>query len=231
MVGISHFPNTTIGKKVIMALTGLIWIGFVAGHMFGNLKIFLGEEHFNHYAHGLRTLGEPLLAYGQALWIARIVVIVALVAHIWSAISLTLLNKQARSSGYVQHRKLNANAAQMTMIFGGIALVLFILFHLMHFTLGAVVHPSFNPDNPYYNVVVGFQSYGYILVVVYLLALIALALHLYHGMWSVFQTLGLNNKTYTDALRILAWLVAIFIPLGFALVPLSVVFGIVGLEG
>ncbi|MDM8528757.1 succinate dehydrogenase cytochrome b subunit [Anaerolineales bacterium HSG24] len=228
MVGILHFPNTTIGKKIIMALSGAIWLGFLAGHMVGNLKIFMGAEHFNEYAHGLRTLGEPILVYGQALWIARLVVVPALVLHVWAAITLSLLNMQARDSKYVQHRKLNANAAQLSMIFGGIALFLFIIFHLMHFTLGVLVHPSFNPNDPYHNVIAGFQSYFYIPAVIYLIALAALSLHLYHGTWSMFQTLGLNNKTYTKSLRILAWLVAISITAGFALVPLSVMFGVVG---
>jgi len=228
MVGILHFPNTTIGKKVIMALSGLIWIGFIAGHMFGNLKIFLGAEHFDHYAHGLRTLGEPILAYGQALWMVRIVFIVSIVAHVWAAITLTQRNGQARSSKYTQHRKLNANNAQLTMIYGGVAMLLFIIYHLMHFTIGVPgIHPDFQAESAYHNVVVGFQSHFYIPVVIYLIALSALALHLYHGTWSMFQTLGFNNKTYSGGLRTIAVLMAVVIPLGFAAVPIAVVLGIV----
>jgi succinate dehydrogenase / fumarate reductase cytochrome b subunit len=224
------FPKTTIGKKVIMALSGLVWIGFVVGHMVGNLKIYMGAEHFNEYAHGLRTLGEPFLAYGQALWLVRLVIIFAIVSHIWAALTLKTRNLSARSTGYAMHRKLKASAATLTMIYGGVAILLFIIYHLMHFTLGVPgIHPNFDPNDPYMNVIVGFQSGFYIPVVFYLIALLALAFHLYHGTWSMFQTVGLNNKTYDGAIRGLAWLVAIVIPLGFATVPLGVVFGLLTL--
>jgi succinate dehydrogenase / fumarate reductase cytochrome b subunit len=230
MVGVMSFPRTTIGKKVIMALSGIIWIGFVAGHMFGNLKIYTGAEHFNEYAHGLRTLGEPLLAYGQALWLVRFVIIFAIVSHVWAAITLKQRNMQARPQGYAQHRKLNANAAQLTMIYGGIAILLFVIYHLLHFTVGvAGIHPNFDPNDPYQNVIIGFQSGFYIPVVIYMIALLSLAFHLYHGTWSMFQTVGLNNKTYDGMLRGLAWFVAIVIPLGFATVPLGVMFGLLTL--
>jgi succinate dehydrogenase / fumarate reductase cytochrome b subunit len=220
------FPTTTIGKKVIMALTGVIWIGFVAGHMFGNLKMYTGAEHFNAYAHALRTIGEPFLMYEQALWLVRIVMIVAVVLHVWAALTLKQRNMTARAVGYNQHRKLKASAATLTMVYGGIAILFFIIYHLLHFTLGTV-HPNFDPDNPYANVILGFQQmYA---VVVYLIALISLALHLFHATWSMFQTVGLNNKTYDGGIRILAWAAAILIPLGFATVPLGVVFGLLTL--
>lgn len=230
MVGVLSFPQTTIGKKVIMALSGVIWVGFVAGHMFGNLKMYTGAEHFNEYAEGLRTLGAPFLAYSQALWLVRLVVIFAIVSHVWAALTLKQRNLQARAHGYAQHRKLHANAAQLTMIYGGIAILIFIIYHLMHFTLGVPgVHPNFDPTNPYQNVIIGFSSYAYIPAIVYLLGLVALAFHLYHGTWSMFQTIGLNNKTYDGTLRGLAWLAAIIIPLGFATVPLGVMFGLLTL--
>lgn len=230
MVGVLAFPKTTIGKKVIMALSGVIWIGFVAGHMFGNLKIFTGAEHFNEYAEGLRTFGEPFLAYGQALWLIRFVLIFAIVSHIWAALSLWSRNRHARETRYAQHRKLHANAATLTMIYGGVAIFLFIIYHLLQFTLGTPgVHPDFDPSDPYSNVIIGFQSYSFIPVIIYLVALVALAFHLYHGSWSMFQTLGLNNKTYDGSLHVLAWLVAIIISAGFATVPLAVVFGILHL--
>ncbi|MCG3212230.1 MAG: hypothetical protein FOGNACKC_05878 [Anaerolineae bacterium] len=230
MVGVLSFPQTTIGKKVIMAISGLIWIGFVAGHMFGNLKMYTGAEHFNDYAEGLRTFGAPFLAYGQALWLVRIVVIIAIVSHVWAALTLKARNLQARAHGYAEHRKLHANAAQLTMIYGGIAILIFMIYHLMHFTLGVPgVHPNFDPTDPYQNVIIGFQSYYYIPTIIYLIGLVALAFHLYHGTWSMFQTIGLNNKTYDGALHGLAWLAAIVITLGFATVPLGVVFGLLTL--
>jgi succinate dehydrogenase / fumarate reductase cytochrome b subunit len=228
MVGLMSFPNTTIGKKVIMAVSGVIWIGFLAAHMFGNLKIYTGAEHFNEYAHALRTLGEPFLMYEQALWLFRIVLTAAVVLHVWAALTLKQRNLVARADRYSQHRKLKASAATLTMVYGGIAIFFFILYHLLHFTVGTA-HPSFDPANPYANVVIGFQSQGYIPVAVYLVALVFLALHLYHATWSMFQTVGLNNKTYDGGIRILAWATAILIPLGFATVPLGVVFGLLTL--
>lgn len=230
MVGVLAFPKTTIGKKVIMALSGVIWIGFVAGHMFGNLKIYMGAEHFNEYAEGLRTFGAPFLAYSQGLWLVRLVIIFAIGSHVWAALTLKARNLSARSTGYAMHRKLNASAATLTMIYGGVAILVFIIYHLMQFTLGVPgIMPNFDPTNPYQNVIIGFQSYYYIPVVVYLIALLALAFHLYHGTWSMFQTIGFNNKTYDGGIRALAWLAAILIPLGFATVPLGVVFGLLTL--
>lgn len=227
MVGVMSFPKTTIGKKVIMAITGAIWVGFVAGHMVGNLKIYTGAEHFNEYAEGLRTFGEPILAYGQFLWLARIVLIFALVSHVWAAVTLKRRNMSARPSGYALHRKQKASAPTLTMVYGGIAILLFIIYHLMHLTLGVPgIHPNFEAHNAYQNVVIGFQSPFYIPVAIYMIALVALAFHLYHGTWSMFQTVGLNNKTYDSGIRILAWAAAILIPLGFATVPLGVLFGI-----
>ncbi|RME99903.1 MAG: succinate dehydrogenase [Chloroflexi bacterium] len=227
MVGVMHFPQTTIGKKVIMAISGVVWIGFLAAHMFGNLKVYTGAEHFNEYAEGLRTLGAPILGYAQALWVLRIIVIVSIVAHMWAALTLNQRNRQARPARYTEHKKLSANYATLTMIYGGVAIFFFIIYHLMHFTWGvAGVHPSFIATDPYHNVIAGFSSYGYVPAIIYLIALVFLAFHLFHGTWSLFQTLGLNNKTYDGALHGLAWAVALVITLGFATVPLGVMFGL-----
>ncbi len=228
MVGVMHFPRTTIGKKVIMALSGAVWVGYLAAHMFGNLKIYTGAAHFNEYAEGLRTLGAPILGYGQALWLFRIIIIFAFVSHVWAAFTLKQLNRQARSEGYAEHRKLKASYATLTMIYGGVAILFFVIYHLMHFTFGTpVVHPDFQAHDAYHNVVVGFSSYGYFPAIIYLIALVFLGFHLYHGTWSMFQTLGLNNKTYDQGLRGLAWLAALVITLGFATVPLGILFGII----
>ncbi|MDX1523512.1 MAG: succinate dehydrogenase cytochrome b subunit, partial [Anaerolineae bacterium] len=141
--------------------------------------------------------------------------------------SLTQQSRTARPKSYAHTKRLRTNAASLYMRYGGVFILLFIIFHLMHFTWGWLVHPDFIQGEPYHNVITGFTSLAYIPVVIYLIGLVALALHLYHGAWSMFQTLGLNNKTYTDAIRLLAWALAIIIPLGFAVVPLAVVFGIV----
>lgn len=218
--------RSTIGKKVIMAVTGLIWIGYVVVHMYGNLKVFLGAEAFDSYAEGLRTLGEPLLGHSHLLLIARLVLIISLVLHVWAAVSLYGLARRARGTRYSVYRTQQANVAALSIRYGGLAILLFILYHLMHFTWGVPgVHSDFRPGHPYHNLVVGFQSWP--VVIVYLLALVALGLHLYHGTWSMFQTLGLNNRTYSRLLRLVALGLALVVSLGFAIVPLAVLFGMV----
>ena len=226
-VGIVTLPQTTIGKKVIMALSGAIWIGYLLMHMYGNLKIFTGAEHFNEYAAGLRTLGAPVFGYAHLLWVARVVLIASFLPHIWAGIVLYFRKLKSRGDGYTQHKKLRANSATLTMVFGGIAIGLFVLYHLMHITFGTVgIHPDFKEHDAYHNVIIGFQSYGYVPAIIYLVGLVAIGFHLYHGAWSMFQTLGLNNKSYDSLIRGLAILLALVILIGFAIVPISVMLGL-----
>ena len=224
--GILNLPRTTIGKKVIMAITGLIWIGYVLGHLYGNLKIFIGGAYFNEYAEGLRTLGAPLLGHGHFLFIARTVLIAALLAHIWAATMLTLRANEARPVRYTIKETVQASVASRYMRWGGIMILIFIIYHLAHLTWGVPgMMETFVRGDPYANVVTGFQSSFAIFM--YLLGLTALGFHLYHGAWSMFQTLGLNNKNYTQLLRWLAMAMAVLVPLGFASIPFAVMFGIV----
>ena len=230
-LGILRLTQSSVGKKVIMAVTGVIGIGFVIGHMYGNLKalpFFGGPEEFNIYAEGLRELGEPLLTHSELLWAVRIVLLLAVVLHVWSAWSLYQESERARSTKYAMHTKLETTAAARYIRIGGVIILLFLILHLMHFTWGVPgIHPDFRPGDAYHNLVVGFQSYAYIPAIIYLVAVIALGFHLYHGTWSMFQTLGLNNKSYTKPLRTVALLVAIVVAGGFAIVPLSVIVGLV----
>ena len=227
-MGVLALHRTTIGKKVIMAVTGLVWIGFVTFHMYGNLKVFGGPEYFNAYAEGLRSIGAPIFGHSHLLWMARLVLIGSVVLHVWAALTLYQRNTHTRPAKYTRHKKLQANYATLTMIYGGVFILLFLIFHLMHFTWGVPgIHPNFICDDAYHNVVVGFQSYAYIPSIIYLVAMVFLALHLYHGTWSMFQTLGLNNKTYTKMIQALALIVAIVVPVGFAIVPISVMIGLV----
>lgn len=224
--GIFNLPRTTIGKKVIMAVTGLIWIGYVLGHLYGNIKIFFGPEYFNTYAEGLRVLGEPLLGHGHFLFVARIVLIGALLAHIWAATALTIRAKEARPVRYTLKETVQASVASRYMRWGGIMILIFIIYHLAHLTWGVPgMMETFERGDPYANVVTGFQSSFAIFF--YLLGLTALGFHLYHGTWSMFHTLGLNNRTYTGLLRLLALAMAVLVPLGFATIPLGVMFGFV----
>ncbi len=226
MVGVMGLYRSSIGRKVIMAVTGLIWIGFIVFHLYGNLKLFAGQAYFNAYAEGLREIGSPVFGHGHLLIIGRVVMIGAFLSHVWAAVTLNQRNKQSRSSAYVKHTKLKANYANLTMIWGGAAIFLFVIYHLMHFTGGvSLVHSNFDPHDPYANVVIGFQSIP--AVIIYLVAVVALGFHLFHGIWSVFQTLGLNNRTYTDAIRMVAVVISIVVPIGFAIIPLAVLIGVV----
>ncbi len=225
-VTIFTIANTTIGKKVLMAVTGLIWVGFLAGHMYGNLKIFTGAEHFNEYAEGLRSLGAPLFGHLHLLTIVRIVLVAAIATHIWAMLSLNQRNMSSRNQSYAVHNKVQANAAALTMRYGGVAIFFFVVYHLMHFTWGTpVIHPDFVRGDAYHNLVVGFQRP--LNVLIYMAALVAVGLHLYHGTWSVFQTLGINSKRMTPTIRIASLGLAILFPVGFASVPFAVMLGLV----
>lgn len=218
---VALLPRSSIAKKALMAVTGAVWIGYLALHMWGNLHIFQGQAEFNHYAEFLREVGEPVFSYAQVLWVIRIVIVFSLVAHMWSAWDLYQQARHARSSNYAVKRVVQANYASRFMRIGGVVIILFVLFHLAQYTWGWVT--QFDRADPYRNVVIGFSNP--IIVLFYLLALAALGLHLFHGVWSMFQTLGLNSRRFDGFFRGLAVFVALVIPLGFATVPLAVMFG------
>lgn len=218
---VALLPRSSIAKKALMAVTGAVWIGYLALHMWGNLHIFQGQAEFNHYAEFLREVGEPVFSYAQVLWVIRIVIVFSLVAHMWSAWDLYQQARHARSSNYAVKRVVQANYASRFMRIGGVVIILFVLFHLAQYTWGWIT--QFDRSDPYRNVVVGFSNP--IIVLFYLLALASLGLHLFHGVWSMFQTLGLNSRRFDGFFRGLAVFVALVIPLGFATVPLAVMFG------
>ena len=219
---VALLPRSSIGKKALMAVTGAVWIGYLVLHMWGNLHIFQGQESFNHYAEFLRTVGEPVFSYAQVLWLIRIVIVFSLVAHMWSAWDLYRQAARARSTNYAVKRVVQANYASRFMRIGGVVIILFVIFHLAHYTWGWVT--EFDRADPYRNVVVGFSNP--VIVLFYLLALASLGLHLFHGVWSMFQTLGLNSRRFDGFFRGLAVFVALVVPIGFATVPLAVLFGI-----
>ena len=226
MIGVMTLYRSSVGKKVIMAVTGVILIGFIFFHMYGNLKVLAGSAYFNAYAEGLRELGKPIFGHEHLLWIMRLGLLAAVGLHIWSAVELHLQNQAGRPVHYVKHTKLEANYANLTMRYGGVIIFLFIIFHLMHFTFGTRgVHPDFKPGDAYHNLVTGFQSIPVSLF--YILAMIVVGFHLYHGTWSMFQTLGFNNQTYAKPLRILGLVLALIITVGFISIPVAVMSGIV----
>jgi len=217
--------GTTVGKKVVMAVTGIVLVGFVIAHMLGNLKIFLGEEAINAYAVFLRTMGEPLFPYGLLLWLARIVLLISVALHITAAVQLTRMNLAARPRGYDTKRSIAATYASRTMCWSGVILALFVVYHLLHLTVGAV---GFQPGEfehlaVYGNVVAGFSVWYVSLI--YILAMAALCLHLDHGVWSMLQTLGLNNARMTPALRACSRVIALVVFAGFIVVPVAVLAG------
>jgi succinate dehydrogenase / fumarate reductase, cytochrome b subunit len=215
--------RSSIGKKAVMAITGLIGIGYLILHMTGNLKIFQGPEHFNEYAEFLRTIGSPVIPERGLLWVIRLVLLAAVALHVTAAYQLTRMDWAGRPVRYAQLRPVQQSFASRTMRWGGVILLLFVIYHLLHFTIGAV-HPSFVQGDAYRNVVSGFQIWW--VTIFYIAAMLALGLHLYHGFWSMFQTLGLNNVTYTRLLRGLSILVALGISVGFVAVPIAVLFGV-----
>jgi succinate dehydrogenase / fumarate reductase cytochrome b subunit len=213
------FLSSTIGRKVIMAVTGLILFGFVLGHMVGNLQVYLGPEALNHYGVLLRQL-----LHGSFLWIVRAVMLTAVSLHIWSATSLTLESRRARPEGYREQKWKESTYASRTMRWGGVILLLFVIYHLLHFTTGTA-HPNFIEGDIYHNFVTGFQRVP--VSMVYIFAMLALGLHLRHGVWSMFQTLGVSHPRYMRWAHTGAWIFAAVIVIGNISFPLAVLAGIV----
>jgi succinate dehydrogenase / fumarate reductase, cytochrome b subunit len=219
--------GSSVGKKIMMAVTGVILIGFVLVHMVGNLKVYQGREAFNHYAEGLRTLGAPFFGHSQLLWILRIILLVAVFVHIIAATQLTLQSRRARPIEYKKYAgDMVFSYASRTMAWGGIIILLFVVYHLMHFTWGNA-HPDFIHGDAYHNFVSGFQVVP--VAFVYMLAMIPLGLHLYHGFWSMLQTLGANNAKYNRLRRPIAAGLALLITLGNLSFPIAVLSGILKL--
>jgi succinate dehydrogenase / fumarate reductase, cytochrome b subunit len=224
--------RSSIGKKAIMAITGLIGIGFLLIHMYGNLKIFEGPEYFNNYAAGLRSFGAPVLGHTHFLWIARLVLLGAVVLHIAMAYQLTRQDWAGRGTRYKVKRDVQATFASRTMRWGGVILALFIIYHIANLTLGLVGygpgqyrHPEGDVYSAYSNTVNAFSFWP--TTILYVVAMIALGFHIYHGFWSMFQTLGLNSYRTNTILRLASIAVAAVLTVGFVIVPLAVMFGVV----
>jgi succinate dehydrogenase / fumarate reductase, cytochrome b subunit len=200
-----------------MAATGLVLYGFVVAHMLGNLQVYLGPEAINAY-------GEFLQAFlhGQGIWIARGTLLLALALHVWAAVTLTLSNWSARPLGYREWQAQKSTYASRTMVWSGPLLAAFIVFHLAHFTVGNA-HPDFVRGDVFRNVVVGFQNP--FASAFYILAMLALGLHMYHGFWSMLQTLGLSHPRWNRVRRGLSLLLAGAVVLGNISIPLAVLTG------
>lgn len=208
-----------------MAVTGLVFIGYVLLHMYGNLKAFSGQLAFDEYAHHLRELLMPMLPYGGVVWILRVVLLASLVGHAASAFALWSRAAKARDQRYVVKKAVKASLASRTMRWGGVTLLAFVVFHILHLTTHTI-NPGGNPDSPYLRVVGSFQVWW--VAVIYIVAMLALGMHLWHGTFSALQTLGLtsNKKRYRLA-QTAAVAIALVVAVGFTLVPLGVIVGII----
>lgn len=207
-----------------MAITGVFLFGWIFAHMLGNLKMYLGAEHFNEYAKWLRVMGAPAMPYSALLWIMRVALLVAVWLHIQAATQLTLMNRAARPIGYHDRDYVTASYASRTMRWGGVIILLFIIYHLLHLTFGTV-HPNFVENDPYHNVVAGFQVWW--ASAIYIIANLALGLHLYHGLWSMFNSLGLNHVKFNAWRRTFAVAFALVITIANVSFPIAVMIGVV----
>ncbi len=223
------FTTTSIGKKALMAVTGVLMIGFVIVHLMGNLQIFASQEKLNHYAETLQSLGA-------LKWTFRIFLLAFFGIHIWKGVVLWWQNKMARPVSYVRQDTIQASLASRTMIWTGLVIFAFVVYHLLHFTL-IVTNPAYAslPLDPhgykdvYSMVILGFSN-GWISAV-YLVAVSLMAYHLSHATESFFQTLGLNNEKYLKRLKVLSYLLATVLWLGYISIPLGVLLKVVTLPG
>ena len=217
--------RTALGKKYVMAVTGIVLMGYVFAHMLGNLKLYLGESDLNHYSEWLRDIATPIVPRTVALWLMRTGLIAAFVLHIHAAYSLTRMNRRARGGWYESDRDyVAANFASRTMRWTGVIVGLFVLFHLMDLTWGNA-NPDFERGEVYANVVASFERVPVALT--YVVANLALGVHLYHGSWSLFQSLGMNNPRFNHWRRWFAVGFAVLITVGNVSFPVAVLAGVV----
>lgn len=219
--------HTTVFVKILMALSGALFVFYVLMHMYGNLKIFAGTEAFDDYALHLRTMLMPILPFGGFLWLFRALLVVALVTHVWSAFYLWKKADEARTSPYVAKAAAKPGLTTKAMRWGGVALLLFVIFHLLQFTIVKFNVGSLPAEHSAGELVISsFQVWWVVLI--YLLALIALAMHLFHGVWSACQTLGWTNSPHARRnAKTAAVVIGLVTCIGFALPPLAILFGIV----
>ncbi len=210
------FYQTTIGKKAVMAVTGALLFGFVIVHMIGNLQLFLGQEKLDGYAKFLHA--NPGL-----VWVARSVLLLCLGLHLLSAITLFFTNRRARPQRYHREQPQASTISSRTMIFGGVAIFTFLIYHLLHFTVGSA-HHDFVAGAVYCNVVEGFSIWW--VSAIYVVAQIFVGLHLYHGVWSLFQTLGLISPRWELRWRRLGAAVSILLVVGNISMPAAVLAGL-----
>ena len=213
----ARFYESTIGKKAIMAVSGLILFGFLIAHMLGNLQIFLGPTVMDHYAETLH--GNPAL-----LWTARTILLISVLLHIWSSIQLSMIKKEARPVSYVKRANVVSSWASRSMMLSGPIIAAFVVFHLLHLTTGTI-HPQFVELHAYENLVTGFLVVPFALI--YIVVMVLIGFHLSHGIWSMFQSMGLSHPRYTPMIKKFAAVFSWVLIAGFISVPVAVLLGLV----
>ncbi len=212
LMRVARFYESTIGKKAIMAVTGLILFGFLIVHMLGNLQVFLGRDVMNHYAETLH--GNPVL-----LWTARTILLISVALHIWASIQLSIIKKDARPVSYVKRANVVSSWASRSMMLSGPIIAAFVVFHLLHLTTGTI-HPKFVELHAYENLVTGFLVVPFALV--YIVVMILIGFHLSHGVWSMFQSMGISHPRYTPLIKRFASIFSWILVAGFISIPVAV---------
>ncbi|MFC0529488.1 succinate dehydrogenase cytochrome b subunit [Phytohabitans kaempferiae] len=218
--------RSTVGRKALMAVSGIVLVLFLVAHMVGNLKVFVGAESFDHYAHWLRTIGAPLLPQSGYLWVQRAVLTVAVVAHIWAATTLALRARAARPVRYAHRRPVRGSYAARTMRWGGVIILLFVVYHVLDLTTGHL-NPVGDSAHPYDNVVADFAPERWYVTLFYTLAVLAVGLHLRHGVFSALRSLGQRTAAGERRARLAALVVSVGLCAGYLSVPFAVSLGLV----
>ena len=214
-----HFYQESLGKKVVMAASGVVLFGYLVGHLLGNLQVYLGAEKMDNYAAFLHSM--PAL-----LWGVRALLVVSIVAHIVASIQLARLKNAARPVNYVKKEAVASSYASRTMMWSGPIIALFVIFHILDLTTGTAGAPQFQELRAYENLVYSFRRIP--VAAFYIIAMLLLCMHLYHGLWSMFQSVGISHPRYTPIIKRAAAWVAILMAVGFISIPVSVLTGLVG---
>jgi len=224
----AKFISSSLGKKVFMAVTGLLLVLWVTGHLIGNLQIFMGQNQLNKYAQALKDAAA-------LIWVVRLIMLTVLGIHVWRGIQLYLENRASRPVRYAVNKTNKASLASRTMIWSGLGIFTYLIYHLLQFTFVttnpefANLHDSLGRHDVYSMVVLGFQNV--IVSVVYIIAMFFLFYHLSHAVKSMFQTMGFNNDRWESRLTALAYLVATFFFVGYSSIPVAVLLNIIKLPG
>ena len=214
---LSRFWRASIGKKVVMAVTGLVLFGFLIGHVIGNLQVFAGAEKINAYS-------EFLHHSPGILWGTRSILLVALILHVTAAVQLYAQKAAARPQKYAKWARRTSSLPSRWMLWSGFAILFFVIYHLMHFTLGVkAVHPTFVEGDVYQNMISAFQT-PYV-AAIYIVAMSLLAAHLFHGLYSMFQSFGIAHPGWTPRIKAFAVIFSLVLAAAFAVIPIAILAG------